>query len=38
MAMKIGTDAFKERVSQGIDNEFMKALFRVHRSVCGRGA
>ncbi|XVL96706.1 LutB/LldF family L-lactate oxidation iron-sulfur protein [Bacillus subtilis] len=24
MAMKIGTDAFKERVSQGIDNEFMR--------------
>lgn len=22
--MKIGTDAFKERVSQGIDNEFMR--------------
>ncbi|WP_223257567.1 hypothetical protein, partial [Bacillus velezensis] len=24
MAMKIGTAAFKERVSEGIDNEFMR--------------
>ena len=33
MAMKIGTQKFKERVSDGLDNEFMRGLFQARRSA-----
>lgn len=38
MAMKIGTDAFKERVSQGLDNQFMRGAVSGAQERSGRGA